>query len=91
MSSHYRRPNSRYSKHPSNHHNSRPVNRYSNSQAQHENTTTRRLMVHQTSPEFAASILASKRFSPSQRWDQIYSIYFAETVPKTKHNIKELI
>lgn len=80
MSSHYRRPNSKYS----NHHNSRPVSRYSNSQARHENTT-RRLMVHQTSPEFAASILASKRFLPSQRWDQIGSIYFAETVPETEN------
>lgn len=76
-----RRSNSRYSRNSSN---SRPVSRYSNSQASHENTT-RKLMVHQTSPEFAASILTSKRFLPSTAWDQVGSIYFAETVPETEN------
>lgn len=64
--------------------NSRHLARYSNSQSRHENTT-RRLMVHQTSPEAAASILASKRFMPSKTWDKIGSIYFAETVPETEN------
>lgn len=43
----------------------------------------RRTLVHQTSPEAAMSILTSKKFIPTQRWDWIPSIYFSETAPDT--------
>ena len=61
---------------------------YPNQQAKHENTT-RRLFVHQTDPISAASILKSQRFNPSQKWDKVGSIYFAETAPDTDNKAQK--
>lgn len=62
--------------------------KFKNPHAKHENIT-RKLMVHQTSPECAAAILSSQQFLPSQRWDQVGSIYFAENAPETENKAQK--